>query len=611
MASACSGPAQSQRKPPETQAAPFDLADAAYNPNNLAATVTYQGITRSIWRNPNDAHLAKGLYEPFFLASFNAAESFDRQGICVDILMDAPEYQAAVRAAAAQNGLFGVMLRLPSLNVVLHLVPRVEGISDPAYTWSPPVKLASGDAPSVIACFRVPGAPTRTKLAKTARDASVSAHYVLDSEQHRSTTCSLVVEVANTASLLHALSGPTGVQGDQEVYVTRSQFVDLVRTGRFTITRTCRTHAGERKDLVSPREVEKYMPALLAEGPFVHEKWDKAIARLADYAFPGHDAKTQLTAYVTNLSTKAKDEEYRGRNIEASGKAELLDLVSAKATMKYGDIAHDRTKREYDFTYRWDGQKMIPGTLNVAVLRGARGTRAARIIVRDDDEILGAIQVGHRMLTPIQVPTTVTAECSEEPRVELFSDCEEGSLGRHSRFLENADGWYGEAHLGRTWCQHDGPNSGHARTASACTAADGRVQISFSNAAVANGGYTKSNDCTAPGKSPERCWTRSTYAVSRGGAELMVPSEAAGLYALHVVRLNCDSQGELVTSGFDLVRIGSKEAKPLRHDDRVPLSPGRYVVRAKGSGSAYQVFPDVDPAETRGECRGTFLVEPL
>ncbi|OFX25160.1 MAG: hypothetical protein A2V77_06215 [Anaeromyxobacter sp. RBG_16_69_14] len=582
----------------------------AYNPENLAATVMYQGVTRYIWKNPNDAHRVKGIYEPIFLASFNAAESFERQELCVDVVMDAPEYQAAVRAAAAQNGLSGAMLRLPLLDVVLQLTSRVEGASYPGYTWSPPVKLANSDVPSVTACFRIPGSLTRAKLARAARDASVSFHYVLNSEQYRSASCSLMIEVANTASLLHALSGPAGAQGGHEVYVTRNQFVDLVRSGRFTITRACRTRAGERKDLVSLRELEKYMPALLSEVRFVHEKWDRAIARLADYSFPGHDAKTQLTAYMTQLSTKAKDEKYRSQNIEASGKAQLLDLASAKATTKHGDVAHDRIRREYDFTYWWDGQKIIPATLNVAVLRSANGTHTAQIVVRDG-ETLGTVLLGRTVLTPIQVPTTVTAECSEVPRVELFSECEQFGPGGHNRFREIADGWFGEAHLGRAWCQHDTPGSGHAQTLSACTVADGRVQISFSNVAVARGGYTKSDDCTAPGKSSQSCWTRSTYTVSRGGAELMVPPEAAGLYVLHVVRLNCDSQEELVASGFDLVRIGSKDVKPLRYDDRIALSPGRYVVRARGSGSAYQVSPDADPGEARGECQGTFLVEPL
>jgi hypothetical protein len=373
-------------------------------------TVSFQNFKRQIYKNLAPAPLVQYLYEPAFLAQFDAAQSAANKQLCLDVSLDTAAYKAAVMATVAATDP-NTVSRIVTGGMVLSLGPALA--SSPSYTPIAGLTFPDGND-TYLACFST--ATTDPDLISAmAATSSLRVTYAIPILNAPTSTCNISLAVGQQSIFSNAINGPVttaplpGPSGQPvTVAVTRDQIADAVNKGLLTLTQSCVTTAGATtSSQVAHDSLSTLLPIIMAQLGTQTIAWGDAMKQLANFSFNGADAGTTINSYLQSLSTQVHNSSSGSVKVAANTSANVVGLFSGSAGGSVDTSHADDSLNTSDAKIQWTGTQYVPASLNVVILKSGVNQQVASLST-SETTVLGGSTTSREYVVQVSPVNTAT-----------------------------------------------------------------------------------------------------------------------------------------------------------------------------------------------------------
>jgi hypothetical protein len=381
---------------------PSNIGEIQIAINTLINTFSVGDQSRAIFRNMSTASDIRGVYEPAFFPSFDRARSGPGK-LTIQVVLDDETYkQAALSSVTLAAG--EKLIRVPFVSADLALGPNSDG--EPSYLGISPRVIQSDNANLFFVTFDV-AEQNLDAIEQLAKNSQLRVTYVLRSQTATTTACSASLRVLNSALYSNQINGPVASNSIQDltVAVTRNQVADAIAKNLIEIQLSCEADAGTPATTITlvADDARRLIPTLIEQMTQQNVPFQEALKQLANFSFNGDDAGTRIKKYLQEENEKIQTSTDDKLHVDASTEAKVLDLFGGKLSGSYDKANLKTDLRSHDFKFEFEGDKIVPASLNVAILKRGELTSVGK--VRSQLVSFGGRTATARFLT---VPVGVT-----------------------------------------------------------------------------------------------------------------------------------------------------------------------------------------------------------
>lgn len=314
--------------------------------------------------------------DPLLSASLDVSLSKQRGQACFRLRTTSFDYKYSLMHGLAMRptNVFDTrsLTTIQATGLILTLAPK-GGTSDD-YTSTFTIKRTLQNVEEGV-CFPYPpdvlggtGEWDVTKLTDWLNGRELDATYSAVLADTAKAYCELKVIVTDETKMLHDIFGPAGGANPRdEIFVTRRELASALQRQLLRIDQACTGYPEAEQQLKQAhKSAEDWLPIIQAKLDFHDKRWSDLAGKLSSLSFPGEDAHSHLTSWLDETSRKLAASDTL--DLSGSAEAEYLELFKGKASGRY--FKDHKDSDDSAFKFQWSGDKIVPASLSVAVLRG-------------------------------------------------------------------------------------------------------------------------------------------------------------------------------------------------------------------------------------------------